>query len=261
MVRSAGPPEEENFAEGVAAVLKSLNPPTPESSVLDVLNAPEAQKLTATSPSFWYTAHAIHTFYTKHNELPLPGAVPDMKAVSADYIALQNIYKTKAREDCAEVTATVRSLEKQYQRPADMAVDNKEIEAFCKGAAHIKLFRGRSTALSRVHKPLTWDEESAKAGVNALLTATAISIPDNGILIYIAFLAYDSFLASHNLNELGGEPRVPGLNDSDVEADGAKVVSTACAIFDAMIKAAGTFMENPGYDEAKEEVAKICREL
>jgi amyloid beta precursor protein binding protein 1 len=42
-----------------------------------------------------------------------------MKAQSADYVSLQNIYKTKARQDVEEVTATVRHLESQLQRGFD----------------------------------------------------------------------------------------------------------------------------------------------
>lgn len=92
LVRS-GSPSEENFDEAVAAVLKSLNPPTAPSAVREILNAPEAQTLTLTSSPFWLIANAIHQFYEKHGQLPLPGAVPDMKARSDTYIQLQNIYK------------------------------------------------------------------------------------------------------------------------------------------------------------------------
>ncbi len=64
-VRS-GSPDEENFDEACAAVLKSLNPPTPSSAVRDILNAPEATKLTTTSTPFWFIASAVREFYAKH---------------------------------------------------------------------------------------------------------------------------------------------------------------------------------------------------
>lgn len=73
--------------------------------------------------------------------LPLPGSLPDMKAQSSDYIHLQNIYKSKARRDCAEVLASVRTFEAgvpDLQTP----VTEREVEAFCKGAASIKVIRG-----------------------------------------------------------------------------------------------------------------------
>lgn len=64
-----------------------------------------------------------------------------MKARSADYVELQTVYKSKARQDAAEVLQTVRKLEADLGRTN--IVDEKEVEAFCKGAGHIKLIRGR----------------------------------------------------------------------------------------------------------------------
>jgi amyloid beta precursor protein binding protein 1 len=86
--------------------------------------------------SFWIIADAIKTFYAKHNQLPLPGSVPDMKAQSSVYVQLQNIYKAKARQDVAEVFETVRS----HAHGKDILVT--EVEAFCKNAAFIKLIHG-----------------------------------------------------------------------------------------------------------------------
>lgn len=51
------------------------------------------------------------------------------------YIQLQNVYKAKARKDCAEVFATV-------QENAEASIDLSEVEAFCKNAAFLKLVHG-----------------------------------------------------------------------------------------------------------------------
>jgi NEDD8-activating enzyme E1 regulatory subunit len=107
-------------------------------------------------------ANAISTFYKAHGELPLPGSVPDMKAVSSDYIQLQNVYKTKAREDVAEVLSTVRSLEKSLARA--QPIDEKEVDAFCKGAAHIKLVRGRPFHIVRPGEKIAWGDRAKSAG-------------------------------------------------------------------------------------------------
>jgi len=254
-VRNAGPPDEENFAEAAGAVLKSLNPPTPSSSVLAVLNAPEAQNISSESQSFWFIARAVYQFYQEQGVLPLPGAVPDMKAQSADYITLQNLYKAKSKEDATRVSLIVRDLETQHQRPDTLRTPVSEIEQFCKGAAHIKLVRGRSTPLLQACEPLKWNTESAKSVYNALM------MPDSGALIYIAFLAYDNFVGTHNRGSFGSEPRVPGSNDMELDADSDKVAATACTILDAAITAAGSFLENPMYDETKESLDKICREM
>ena len=85
--------------------------------------------------NIWIITDAIKKFYTKHKVLPLPGSVPDMKTNSDIYIRLQNIYKTKAREDAAEVKEYVKSHHRGRE------VDIQEIETYCKNAAFIKLIR------------------------------------------------------------------------------------------------------------------------
>ena len=87
-------------------------------------------------------ADAIKAFYAKHNALPLPGSVPDMKAQSTVYVQLQNIYKSKARQDVAEVLETVRKNANGKDIPAT------EVEIFCKNAAHIKLIHGTGSTTS-----------------------------------------------------------------------------------------------------------------
>lgn len=59
-----------------------------------------------------------------------------MKAQSTVYVQLQNIYKTKARQDVAEVLETVRA------HPGGKNIDVAEVESFCKNAAFIKLIHG-----------------------------------------------------------------------------------------------------------------------
>ena len=72
-------------------------------------------------------------FHAKHSCLPLRGNVPDMKAESKVYIQLQNIYKTKARQDVAEVLETAQSIAPSRQ------FDPTEVELFCKNAPFVKL--------------------------------------------------------------------------------------------------------------------------
>lgn len=84
---------------------------------------------------------------------------------------------------------------------------------------------------------------------------------DSGILHYIAFVAWDTFVASHNVDGLGGEPRVPGSNDTDIDTDAEKMVGIALNIMDSLINEAGTFIENPGYDDLKAKCANVVREL
>jgi amyloid beta precursor protein binding protein 1 len=153
---------EENFDEAVAAVLKSLNPPQPSSAVKEIFTAPECLLVREDSPTFWVIANAIGLFYTKYNVLPVPGSVPDMKARSADYIQLQNVYKSKARKDLAEVVESVRFLERNANR--SNPIDEKDIEAFCKNAAHIKLVRGRPFQVVQAGEPVKWGDRAKAIG-------------------------------------------------------------------------------------------------
>jgi len=149
---------EENYDEAVAVVLKSLNPPEPSSTVKEIFKTPECVLVGKDSPSFWVIAHAIGLFYTKYGVLPVPGSVPDMKARSADYIELQNVYKSKARKDVEEVLESVRFLERTTDRATP--IDEKDIEAFCKNAAHIKLVRGRPFHVVRASETIQWGERA-----------------------------------------------------------------------------------------------------
>ena len=180
---------EENFDEATAAVLKSLNPPSISSGLREVFDSAECRSPNPASGNFWLIANALRNFHAEHAVLPLPGALPDMKAQSADYIQLQNIYKTKAREDVVEITTTVRNLEDSLDRKA--RIDDKEIEAFCKNAAFVKLIRGRplhSAQLAHGKKPsnqLDWSDRASALSME-------FHMPEESLLpIYLAFLAYD----------------------------------------------------------------------
>ena len=103
------------------------------------------------SPDFWIMSNSVHRFFCLYNNLfPLSGALPDMKAQSKDYIALQTLYRKKAQEDVNTVEKNVRRLEKRLERPSP--IDVKDIEAFCKGAPFIKLIKGRKLLLSTPDK-------------------------------------------------------------------------------------------------------------
>ena len=124
---------EENFDEAVGAVLKSINPWSLRSNIREIFDMEECKNLQPESDNFWIIAAALKEFYAKHAVLPLPGSVPDMKAKSADYISLQNIYKSKASRDIKEVLETVRTIEAQL------------------GSRPISCIRGKSRSFARTH--------------------------------------------------------------------------------------------------------------
>lgn len=172
---------EENYDEAAAAVLKSLNPPSISSGLREVFGSPLCKDLKSDSANFWIIAYALGHFLQQHNGLlPLPGALPDMKAQSSDYIQLQNIYKAKARSDLAEVSATIRKT------ASHKIVDEKEIEAFCKGAQYVKLINGRPTRVARstADGDIDWSDRAQRLSQEA-------SDPTSLLPVYFAFLALD----------------------------------------------------------------------
>ena len=109
--------------------------------------------------SFWVIADAIKAFHQKHQCLPVPGNLPDMKAQSNVYIKLQNVYKAKARQDATEVLNMVQAA------PGGENIDPREVELFCKNAAFVKLIRGSeqdSARLGNVAGTLTRNASSTK---------------------------------------------------------------------------------------------------
>lgn len=135
---------EENFDEACAAVLKSISPPSLGSGCRDMFAMDSCTNLTQSSSNFWIVANAIKQFYDRHDVLPLPGGLPDMKATSAAYIKLQTIYKSKARSDVAEVTNTVRKLESSFGRSEPSQIPTSEIEQFCKNASFVRVLTNHS---------------------------------------------------------------------------------------------------------------------
>ncbi|KAI3157155.1 hypothetical protein CBS147325_855 [Penicillium roqueforti] len=172
---------EENFDEAVAAVLKTIAPFSLRSSIREVFDMNQCQQLSASSQDFRVIASAIKTFHASHGVLPLPGSLPDMKAQSADYVSLQNIYKAKARQDVEEVTTTVRQLESNLRRQTS-AIPDRDIEVFCKNAAHIKVVLGRDIPQISIDS----DASTLKTIRNEL------NVPDTLIPIFIATQILDS---------------------------------------------------------------------
>ncbi|OQE22854.1 hypothetical protein PENFLA_c012G09205 [Penicillium flavigenum] len=188
---------EENFDEAVAAVLKTITPFSLRSSIREIFEMDQCRQLSASSQDFWVIASAIKIFHASHGVLPLPGSLPDMKAQSADYVSLQNIYKAKARQDVEEVTATVRHLESQLQRRTP-AIPDRDIEVFCKNAAHIKVVLGREIPQISIDS----DASTLKTIRNEL------GVPDSLIPIFIAMQILDSVVDEIQSSSREGERSV-----------------------------------------------------
>ncbi|KAK9367806.1 hypothetical protein V1509DRAFT_625390 [Lipomyces kononenkoae] len=175
-IRSNDP---ENFDEAIAAVLRATQETT--IPITSVLNDPRAQNLHEDSTNFWILVRAAADFVVKEGNLPLSGTLPDMKADSVGYIALQNVYRRKAVQDWNWVKQRVSELLSALNRPAG-AISDDEVETFCKFSRYIVVVDGRS--LEQEYNP-----ETAKA--TKILSDLE---EENGLMpIYVGFRAVEIF--------------------------------------------------------------------
>jgi amyloid beta precursor protein binding protein 1 len=79
------------------------------------------------------------------------------------------------------------------------------------------------------------------------------------IPLYIVFLAWDEFAATHDKDGLGGAPQAPGETDAGTDAE--KLTGIAHKIMDDLIKEAGTSVADPEYSEIKEKIEEFAQEL
>lgn len=193
---------EENYAEAIAAVLKSVKPPSISSGLREVFEAesclkpkPEvplkygltialANSSILQSANFWIIAHAVKGFHTAETVLPLNGKIPDMKAQSLHYIQLSNLYKTRAREELNDVIKRVRELETRLRRKTP--IDEKEIEAFVKGANSVKLVRGTPLQIPEEPRLMDWK-------LCATQILQELGNEESLISIYLSLLALDDY--------------------------------------------------------------------
>ena len=170
-----------------------------------------------------------------------------MKAQSADYIQLQNIYKAKARKDLSEVRERVRATEAELMR--DKSIDEREIEAFCKGAASVKLIQGRPIKVAQNPNKLDWAD-------TAKVLCQELNDEASPFFLYISFLAYD-YTRSERRNAKGeeysySEPMIPYCKDAiqrlqsqaGVEVDLESAMSTVRKVVAELDRAAGGELHN-----------------
>ncbi|RYP02599.1 hypothetical protein DL764_005725 [Monosporascus ibericus] len=173
---------EENFQEAEAAINKNIVALRLEDGVKEIFDHQVSDEFELKS-AFWLIVAAIQTFYKKHGCLPLPGALPDMKAQSNVYVKLQSIYKAKARKDAHEVFETVKGM------PGGEHVDFVEVERFCKNAHFVKLINAAGS-----NRPLdvTFTAEKVKdeeAEQTYEMMDGAMNLPRSNFFIYLALVA------------------------------------------------------------------------
>ncbi|CAZ81645.1 unnamed protein product [Tuber melanosporum] len=229
---------EENYVEAVNAVMGDLRTAELSSGTKEVLNDPECQSITSQTDEFWIIARAVKDFAGSNNALlPLSGAMPDMKAESRGYVALQNLYRAKAYSDAAAVERIVRDYMNRVQHPKRNQIDRDAIQLFCRHSNFLRRLNYRSIAdefsnSNEQHKGVVlgalgdWDVESSL------------------IHHYIALRAYQEFYTGHG--------RAPGdTSHESCEEDYQEIRRIICE-----------YLKGIGYPESlPERCEKVAKEI
>jgi len=119
-----------------------------------------------------------------------------MTADTHSFLALQEIYQTKAREDIDAIAANVSKILKSVGKPED-AISHDDVRLFCRNAQFLRFVRTRSLTEEYT------TETAAKDNISS-------SLYDNGIF-YVLLRAVDRFYSKQG--------RFPGWKDDQVQTD------------------------------------------
>lgn len=173
--------EEENFQEAINAVWRACTVTTLPKEVVEIFADAKCENLGQKSEPFWLLARSVMDFVATDGEglLPVSGVLPDMKADSARYVLLQNLYRKKAKADISFVTARVREHMTRISYPSP--ISDGEINNFCRQARFIRVIRYRTLA-----------DEYAQPNSKAI--SSGLHDADDLVHHYLAFRAYDRFI-------------------------------------------------------------------
>ncbi|BGP19641.1 hypothetical protein JCM10213_000099 [Rhodosporidiobolus nylandii] len=248
--------DEENFDEAVTlfrrAGTKANVPPEVEALFKDG----ECENVSAASSNFWLLLHSLRSFVRSPSNpsglLPLSGALPDMKAHSSTYVALQNLYKQKAREDRDEVRRLLNELCGRLGVEKGR-ISDEELESFVKHAAWVRVVRGRRIAEEE-------KECALKGKLGALLSAASFQTPpDISLHIYASLRAADAFHATHS--------RYPGIlppggdDASDLEKDAVELEGLARGLVKEWKGDEDWSMYGVEEEGVWEKLGEVCREI
>ncbi|KAK9479449.1 hypothetical protein V1514DRAFT_351231 [Lipomyces japonicus] len=222
----------ENFEEAINAVWRASQKTEIPSSIKKILGDKRAQELTETSTKFWILARAVADFVLSpesDGHLPLSGTLPDMKADSASYIALQNVYRDKAQKDRNEVERHAHRHLQVIGRSTD-SISREEIETFAKFSSYLFVIDGRSV------------EEEYLTNPRSSTILNGLDDSDDLTHIYVGFRAVDLFEQKFD--------RYPGLFD-DTKTDDSKELA-AIAL---------NLVKNFGGEEVNDRTLNILQEF
>lgn len=128
---------EVNFLEAADNAYKAYVAPLVPDEVVQVLVTARELQLTNKTSEFWLLARALADFVDANDGvLPITGVVPDMTASTETYVALQQVYVTKAKEDATQVLSILKQHLEALGLSAEHIATDK-VDAFCKNAYSI----------------------------------------------------------------------------------------------------------------------------
>lgn len=131
-----------------------------------------------TTDIFWVFVTALRLFLSKNNNiLPLSGVLPDMASDTPRYVALQNIYREKAKVDQSVLAKEIRDILNESE---SSCLDSASIDTFCKNCRFLYLTRG------------------SRANFNKEMQDLVTSGSDGIISIYFAMLEYGEFMEKYH---------------------------------------------------------------
>ena len=202
-------PDEENFDEALALVIKLAKRSVVPDSIAALFADPACENVTAKSSPFWLLLRALRSFVNDDQSnnpqhlLPLTGTLPDMKATSKGYLNLQTLYRTKAQQDLMAVTTHLHALLTSLSLDTAL-IPPDEVATFVKHAGFLEIIRGRS-----------WLDELKRASKSPEQIETELTTDEDSLLHWeLGFRSVEAFEEQH-----GRWPgSVAGQEDADEES-------------------------------------------
>lgn len=91
------------------------------------------------------------------------------------------------------------------------------------------------------------------------IAAQNLTFPDSLISLYIAFLAWDKFAATHEKDNPGGAFGIAGEVDQD--ADTEKLTGIAFKLADDLVKEASASIDEDEYSAIRTQIGEFSSEL
>ena len=200
--------ELENFEEAYKLVNKIFyDSPKISKDLQQLLNESKLLDMTmlkqkSSNFNFWIMMKALNEFIARHDCLPLKGSIPDMNSGSEQYIRLQKLYKTKAKEDAQCLSKIIQDTFKCSTIP------DSDIHLFCKNVRYLRIIR-----TSPIYQEM--QSKTMRNLVTFRLQNDEEESDSDELRFYILMRLIDRFYSKHR--------RFPGQNSDEVDISELKV--------------------------------------